>query len=124
MLTPDGTLMGVAYAELKALCFVSENAQPDLFDLHPMFERRPKAAGLWVRFTFRDGAQLDGVLSHNLLEWPQHGYFATPPYASTNRQRMFIPRLALTQTDLRGVINAELRRKSEPPVERQLPMFD
>ncbi len=129
VITAQGNFIGIKYGELKALCFVSENAQPDLFDQHQLFERRPKAPGLWTRFTFRDGSKLDGVLSHNLLEWPEHGYFATPPHAGTQRQRVFIPRLALIQTELRGVVGTsaaviEGRRKREPVIERQLPMFE
>lgn len=121
--------MGVAYAELKALCFVSDNASSDLFDVHQFFDRRPKAPGLWTRFTFRDGSKLDGVLSHNLLEWPEHGYFVIPPHAGTHRQRVFIPRLALIQTELRGVVGTsallvEGRRRQESGGDRQLPMFE
>jgi len=129
VITTNGTLIGVTYTELKALCFVSDHAQPDLFDAHPFFERRPKVPGLWTRFTFRDGAKLDGILPHNLLEWPEHGYFVTPPHAGAHRQRVFIPRQALTQTELRGVVgtsalSAEGRRKGEAPPERQIPMFE
>lgn len=129
VITPSGNLIGVDYGELKALCFVSDNTRPDLFDVHPFFDRRPKAPGLWTRFTFRDGSKVDGVLSHNLLEWPEHGYFVTPPHAGTHRQRVFIPRLALIQTELRGVVGTSAtaiggRGKPEPSIERQLPMFE
>ena len=127
VMTPEGTLLGVSYQELKAMCFVTEAAKPDLFEAHPFFERRPKAPGLWTRFTFRDGSRLDGVLSHNLLDWPEHGYYVTPPFAGPLRQRVFIPRRALTHTELRGVVGTSAavamgRRKAEEP--RQLPMFD
>ncbi len=129
MITTSGTFIGVGYNEMKALCFVSDNAQANLFDVHPFFERRPKAPGLWTRFTFRDGAKLDGILSHNLLEWPENGYFVTPPHAGTQRQRVFIPRLALIHTELRGVVgtsgaSGDGRRKDLTIVERQLPMFE
>jgi hypothetical protein len=129
MITTSGTFLTVTYSELKALCFVSDNSQADLFDAHTLFERRPKAPGLWTRFTFRDGAKLDGILSHNLLEWPEHGYFVTPPHAGANRQRVFIPRQALIQTELRGVVgtsaaSVEGRRKTEETAARQLPMFE
>jgi hypothetical protein len=128
VISPNGNLIGVTYGELKALCYVSDNAEADLFDVHAFFDRRPKAPGLWTRFTFRDGARLDGVLSHNLLEWPEQGYFVTPPHAGTQRQRVFIPRLALTNTELRGVVGTSAakvggRRQAEP-VDRQLPMFE
>jgi hypothetical protein len=127
VITSTGTLLAVAYIDLKALCFVADNAQADLFDTHAFFERRPKAPGLWTRFTFRDGARLDGILSHDLLEWPDHGYFITPPHAATNRQRAFIPRLALTHTELRGVVGtsaAAARAKPKAETARQLPMFE
>jgi len=129
VISTSGTLIGVPYADLKALCFVSDHTQSDLFEAHPFFERRPKAPGLWTRFSFRDGSKLDGVLSHNLLEWPEHGYFITPPYAGAQRQKVFIPRLALTQTELRGVVGTSAvsldgRRKSDQTADRQLPMFE
>lgn len=129
VITPNGNFIGVPYSEIKALCFVSDTGHADLFDTHTFFDRRPKAPGLWTRFTFRDGARLDGVLSHDLLEWPDHGYFITPPHAGVNRQRVFIPRAALIHTELRGVVGTsaaalENRRKTVATVERQLPMFE
>ena len=104
LITLTGTLQNISYGELKALCFVSESGRTDLFTEHSLFERRPKVAGLWTRFTFRDGDRLDGILSHNLLEWPEGGYLVTPPRASATRQRVFLPRTALTGTELRGVV--------------------
>jgi hypothetical protein len=129
VMTPNGNLIGVSYSDLKAVCFVSDSGQPDLFDTHPFFDRRPKTPGLWTRFTFRDGSKVDGVLSHNLLEWPEQGYLVTPPHAGPNRQRVFIPRLALVSTDLRGVVGTSAssalgRNKALPTGARQLPMFE
>lgn len=104
LITLEGTLENAAYSQFKALCFVSETGRADLFTDHSVFERRPKVPGLWTRFSFRDGDRLDGILSHNLLEWPQAGYLVTPPRAGASRQRVFIPRAALTGTELRGVV--------------------
>ena len=103
-MSPDGNLQAVSLAEVKAICFVSEAGQANLFTEHTFFERRPKKPGLWTRFTFRDGDQLDGLLSLNLLEWPESGYSAVPPRAGATRQWVFIPRLAVTGTELRGVV--------------------
>jgi hypothetical protein len=129
LITITGTFIGVSYSEMKALCFVSDTTGPDLFEVHPFFERRPKVPGLWTRFTFRDGAKLDGILSHNLLEWPENGYFVTPPHAGIHRQRVFIPRAALLGIEVRGVVGSAAkaggeRRKTEIPLDRQLAMFD
>ena len=99
-----GAFQAVEHAEVKAICLVSESGEPDLFTYHNRFERRPKVPGLWTRFSFRDGDQLDGILSHNLLEWPELGFSLIPPRAGPTRQRVFVPRHALSTTELRGVV--------------------
>jgi hypothetical protein len=126
VLTPSGNVVSVNYRDLKAFCYVSENAEPDLFDVYSLFERRPKTPGLWTRFTFRDSAKLDGMLEHNLLFWPEQGYLMTPPHASAARQRVFIPRMALSETELLGVVGKPgmARRKGAAVPEQQLPMFE
>jgi hypothetical protein len=106
LLSTSGNLTSVPYTELKAVCFVADAGDPRLFTANIAFERRPRTPGLWTRFTFRDGDQLEGILSNNLIEWPAQGYLATPPFVSGLRQRVFIPRTALSGTELRGVIGA------------------
>jgi hypothetical protein len=129
-ITLDGKLQSAAYGECKAICFTIEGGQPNLFSEHSLFERRPKVPGLWTRFTFRDGEQLDGILSHNLLEWPESGYSVTPPRSSAVRQRVYIPRAALSATELRGVVGSPIPasrrktiRKENDDAERQLSIF-
>lgn len=130
LITLGGNLQTMPYAEVKAVCFISEAAQADLFTEHNMFERRPKVPGLWTRFMFRDGDRLDGILSHNLLDWPPPGYFVTPPRAGPARQRVFLPRAAIIGTELRGVVGRSLiatgQRTKKGAVDRagQLTMFD
>lgn len=125
-----GALEQINYAELKGLCLISEAGEFDLFRRFSLFERRPKVPGLWTRFTFRDGDRLDGILSHNLLEWPETGYLVTPPKAGPTRQRVFVPRAALIGTELRGVVgrSALSSKIPEPGGEvedrLQLRMFD
>jgi hypothetical protein len=130
LMSADGDLQVVALTEVKAVCFVSEAGQANLFTEHMLFARRPKQPGLWTRFTFRDGDQLDGLLSSNLLEWPEWGYSAVPPRAGATRQRVFIPRLAVTGTELRGIVSkpgSSKRQERKRPVgngEKQLIMFE
>jgi hypothetical protein len=130
LMSPDGNLQVVTFAEVKALCFVSEAGQADLFTEHTFFAHRPKQPGLWARFTFRDGDQLDGLLSHNLLDWPEAGYSAVPPRAGATRQWVFIPRLAVTGTELRGVVGKlpsakrQGRKRMTETNEKQLIMFE
>lgn len=127
-ITLDGMLLSSGYGDFKALCFVSETSRSDLFSSHNLFERRPKVPGLWTRFVFRDGDRLDGILSHNLLEWPESGFFVIPPRAGANRQRVFIPRAALSATELRGVVGVSPAAASRKPKGRgredQLTMFE
>jgi hypothetical protein len=113
-ITADGNLQRLPFAEVKALCFFSEIGPADLFTNHNLFERRPKVPGLWTRFTFRDGDHLDGILSHNLLEWPTAGYLITPPGAGSNRQRVLIPRAAVMGTELRGVVGRSAVATRQP----------
>jgi hypothetical protein len=130
LITRDGNLQSVAYGEFKALCFASEGAEANLFTRDNLFERRPKTPGLWARFTFCDGDVLDGILPHNLLDWPVPGYLIAPPKAGAGRQRVFIPRAALSSTEMKGVIGglpgASKRRPGQPADEglSQLTMFD
>ena len=118
LITVGGSLQNTPFEELKAVCFVSEVGR-DLFEEDKMFERRPKVPGLWTRFTFRDGDQLDGILSHNLLEWPEAGYLITPPHAGATRQRVFLPRAALIGTELRGVVGRSAVASKQRAVPKQ-----
>lgn len=130
VITQGGNLQALVPSEIKALCFISESGAADLFTVNSLFERRPKLPGLWARFTFKDGEKLDGVLPHNLIEWPEEGYLLIPPRASPTRQKVFIPRSALLGTECRGIIGtAPARSKARPgdafeSADQQLPMFD
>ena len=94
----------MSYPQVKAVCFASELAEADLFSAHTQFERRPKTPGLWARFTMTDGDKLEGMLSHNLLDWPLSGFLLTPPRTGVTRQRVFLPRAAVITTELLGVV--------------------
>jgi hypothetical protein len=129
LMTMTGNLQLARHGEVKAICFASEPGPNNLFTLNNLFERRPKAAGLWARFTLRDGAELDGILSHNLLDWPESGYLLTPPRASGARQRVYLPRPAIAATELRGVVGKAAAPGQKAPAKRvdelgQLSMFD
>jgi hypothetical protein len=125
----EGALFVFPYSDVKALCFVNEFGDPRLFSEHSLFERRPRVPGLWTRFTLLDGGRLDGILPHNLLEWPSQGYTITPPHPTGLRQRVFIPRDSVKLTELRGVVGiplagaAQQRRPGRATPDTQLDMF-
>ena len=129
LLTKSGAVHMIPYAELKAVCFIGEPSRFDLFETPVLFERRPRLPGLWTRFTLRDGGQIDGILPHNLADWPAAGFMFTPPRAPNLGQRVFVPRAALAHTEFQGVIGVAAGAKEKParkpPVtEGQLEMFD
>jgi hypothetical protein len=119
LLSLQGAVVVYPYQSIKALCFVNEFGDPKLFSQHNLFDRRPRVPGLWTRFTFHDGDQLDGILPHNLLEWPSEGYTITPPHATGSRQRVFIPRDSLRLTELRGVVGVSLVSSTQPGMPRK-----
>jgi hypothetical protein len=129
LITVSGSFERIPYAEIKALCFGTEQTAADLFRRDNVFDRRPKMPGLWTRFTFRDADFLEGVLPRNLNDWPVQGFLLVPPKAGVERQRVFIPRTAIVGTDLMGVIGAASSksapsRSTKHPSRTQIGMFD
>jgi len=126
LLKPDGNLIRVPLAETKLICFVRDFDSGETWREHQAFATRPKSAGLWVRFRFRDGDWMEGLLPNNLLQLEPAGFNAIPPDPSFQNQRIFIPRPALSGVEVLGVIGSPLRRRVAKPApdEDQLKMFD
>lgn len=123
MLTRDGNILTLPYAEVKVLCFVQDfdEETPDLNNR--TFASRPKSPGLWVRLVYRDGAMMDGILPNNLLTPEPYGFTLTPPDLSVTPQRVFIPREALKSIHVMAVVGSGLGR-SKKPDDRQISIFD
>ena len=122
LLKQDGALTVLPYEEVKSVNFVKDfeaDAEPSR-----IFMTRPKLEGLWVRMMFRDGEVLDGILPNNLLSWDIAGFTVTPPEPDSNNQRVFVPRSALKNIQVLGVVGSPLRVKrkktSEPARPGQL----
>jgi len=123
LLKPDGALALLPYEEVKSVCFVKDfeaEAEPSR-----IFMTRPKLEGLWVRMFFRDGEIMDGILPNNLLTWDVSGFTVTPPEPDSNNQRVFVPRSALKNMQVLGVVGSPLRasRKKTKPVPDQPTLF-
>jgi len=115
LLRPDGGLVRVPLAETKLVCFVRDFEAGETWRENQAFAARPKTAGLWVRFRFRDGDWLEGLLPNNLLQFEASGFSSIPPDPSFQNQRVFIPRLALAGVEVLGVIGSPLRRRPAKP---------
>ena len=64
-----------------------------------------------MRMLFRDGEILDGILPNNLLAWETEGFTVTPPEQDSSNQRVFVPRQALKNIQVLGVVGSPLRAK-------------
>ena len=125
LLTPSGTLSVVPYADIKVVCFVKDFDSSEVGQEKKVFNTRPKTDGLWVRMQLRDGEVLDGILSNNLLQLTPEGFTVTPPDAYSNNQKLFVPRAALDQFTVLGVVGSLLtRRKPKPAPEGQIGLFE
>jgi hypothetical protein len=124
LLKLDGSIGLLPYAEVKAVCFVKDfdsTEEPE----RKIFNTRPKMDGLWVRMKFRDGEVMDGILPNNLLQLDPHGFTVIPPEPYSNNQRLFLPREALAQFQVLGVVGSPLtRRKRKPVSKEQIELFE
>jgi len=123
LLTPAGTLMRLPYSEVKAICFVRDFDSGDAWREHRSFASRPKAPGLWVRLVFQDDDSTEGMLANNLMLLEPKGFFITPPDPSFQNQRIFVPRVALREVQVVGVIGSRRKGATRPKAEGQLEMF-
>ena len=127
LLRPEGSIVRVPFSETKLICFVRDFEDGETWRDHRSFTVRPKTAGIWVRFRFRDGDSLEGVMPNNLLNVETAGFSAIPPDPSFQNQRIFVPRQAVIAAEVLGVIGSPLRRRPparKPAGEGQLKMFD
>ncbi|MGC8794838.1 MAG: DUF6982 domain-containing protein [Bryobacteraceae bacterium] len=106
MLDLKGTCVRVSWEEIKSVDFVRDFDSDDKEPQPRVFTSRPKTAGLWVRMRFRDGEEMEGLLANDLLQLQPHGFSVTPPNPGSRRQRVFVPRSALVEMRVLGVIGS------------------
>jgi hypothetical protein len=125
LLSVTGSVAVIPYGDIKTVCFVKDFYAADLTRERRLYTSRPKTEGLWVRLRFRDGDAMDGLLPNNLLALDPHGFTLIPPDASANNQRVFIPRQALAEIQVIGVVGSPLRQKKKRGEDRdQMKMFE
>lgn len=126
LLSPDGAFSLIPYSDIKLLCFVRDFQDGEPKREIRTFSVRPKMPGLWVRMRFRDGDWMDGVLPNNLLTLEPHGFMMIPPDPGYQNQRVFVPRTALTEIQVLGVIGGNPRTPARKTVKprNQIELFD
>lgn len=127
LLTTDGGFAVVPYHEVKAVHFVRDFDSPPEPAEARVFHTRPKMDGLWVRMRFRDHEVMDGILPNNLLQIDPYGFTVTPPEPYSNNQRVFVPKTALAELQVLGVVGSPLRprkQKARAVPQEQISLFE
>jgi hypothetical protein len=122
LLTQDGEHQEVPIAKVRAVYFVrdlEEGFAPE----RKAFLSRPKLDGLWVKVRFRDDTVLEGVIPNDLLAFLDNGLHLTPPDFNSNTDRIYIPRPAITELSVLGVVGVA-RRKPVPAAAAQPRLFN
>jgi len=109
LLTPDGEHQAIPVARIRSVYFVREfsnDFEPD----RKVFLSRPKLDGLWVRLRYTDGETLEGVVPNDLLTLLDNGLQITPPDLNSATDRIFVPRAALSEVTVLGVVGIARRK--------------
>jgi hypothetical protein len=88
------------------------------------FLSRPKLDGLWLRLRYLDGETLEGVVPNDLLSLLDNGVQITPPDVNSTTDRIFIPRTALSEITVLGVVGIARRKPAAAPVAAQPRLFN
>ena len=115
ILTRTAQVVVAPYREIRAVYFVREFQGPPDVDEKKTFQSRPKVDGLWVRLTFHDDEVFEGVIANDLLQLGDHGVTFSPPDASSNTQRVFVPKQTLKELKVMGVIGSPAHRRRGRP---------
>ena len=122
VLTTNGEHREVPLKEIRAVYFVrdfTDDYEPE----RKAFFSRPKLDGLWVRLKFRDNETLEGVVSNDLLALLDSGIQITPPDLNGAAVRIFVPRSALSEVTVLGVVGVARRKPAAAALPAQPKLF-
>jgi hypothetical protein len=131
LLDLTGRITEIPLREVKMVSFVRDFNLADTVNPERLARRtflaRPRNEGVWVRLTFRTPERgpervpevLEGLaatdisLIDSILE--DAGLHLSPPDNRSNTQRIFVPRAAIAELQLLGVITSPSRVAKRPP---------
>ena len=122
LLTTNGEHRSVPLKEIRAVYFVRDFT-PHYEPERKAFLSRPKLDGLWVRLTFLDKETLEGVVTNDLLALMDSGMQITPPDLNGPALRIFVPRSALSEVTVLGVVGMARRKPAAAPTPAQPKLF-
>jgi uncharacterized protein DUF6982 len=123
LLTPDGAHQEIALATVRSVYFVRD-FDDDFVPERKAFLSRPKLDGLWLRLRYLDGETLEGVVPNDLLSLLDNGVQITPPDLNSSTDRIFVPRTALSEVTVLGVVGIARRKPTPPPTAAQPRLFN
>jgi hypothetical protein len=122
LLTPNGEHEQIPLAKIRSIYFVrdfSDDFEPE----RRAFLSRPKLDGLWVRLRYADNETLEGVVPNDLLSLLDNGFQITPPDLNSTTDRIFIPRSALAEVTVLGVVGIARRKPAAAATAAQPRLF-
>jgi hypothetical protein len=114
------------YVQVRAVYFVRDFEDNPEANQKTAFASRPKSDGLWIRMRFRDDETLEGLLPNDLLQVSELGFMVTPPDPNANIRKIFVPRAALGDMKVLGVIGSPVhqrRGRAKAPSKDQMDLF-
>ena len=115
LLTHDGEHQDLPLSRIRSIYFVRD-FDGDFAPERKAFLSRPKLDGLWLLLRFLDGDSLEGVVPNDLLSLLDNGIQITPPDLNSNTDRIFVPRSALSEVTVLGVVGIARRKPAVPAV--------
>jgi len=127
LLDLSGRIVAVTLREVKMVSFVRDFNLADTVNPERMTRRtflaRPRNEGLWLRLTLRTAerepevleglAAMDLSLIDSIME--DAGLHLSPPDNRSNTQRIFVPRCAISDLQVLGVITSPSKVAKRPP---------
>jgi hypothetical protein len=123
LLTQDGEHEQIPLAKVRSIYFVRDFSN-DFEPERKAFLSRPKLDGLWVRLRYNDSETLEGVVPNDLLSLLDNGVQITPPDLNSATDRIFVPRSALSEVTVLGVVGIARRKPAATPTAAQPRLFN
>jgi hypothetical protein len=123
LLTQDGEHQEVPLGKIRSIYFVREFS--DAFEPErKAFLSRPKLDGLWIRLRYLDGETLEGLIPNDLVSLLDNGVQITPPDLNSATDRIFVPRPALADVTVLGVVGIARRKPAAAAAVGQPRLFN
>ena len=123
LMNTAGNVVTLDLHDIKGVYFVREFGDTEMLT-RKTFTSRPRMEGLWVRLRFRDNEVIEGMMPNDLLLEGSEGFSIIPADTQSNTQRIFVPRTALSEMTVIGVIGEKSGRRGRRPEDtRQVTLF-